>query len=51
MMSIRIRAGAVALAVLAALHVGEAIAQNVPLMGYVAAKNVNPKRLEVFKQG
>src|SRR5882672_5304155 len=28
-----------------------AIAQPVPVLGYVAAKNADPKRLEVFKQG
>jgi putative ABC transport system substrate-binding protein len=28
-----------------------AAAQTVPVIGYVAAKNANPKRLEVFKQG
>jgi putative tryptophan/tyrosine transport system substrate-binding protein len=28
-----------------------AVAQPVPVLGYVAAKNVDPKRLEVFKQG
>jgi len=27
------------------------VAQSLPVMGYVAAKNANPKRLEVFKQG
>ena len=27
------------------------VAQSVPVLGYVAAKNANPKRLEVFKQG
>ena len=26
------------------------VSQSVPVMGYVAAKNANPKRLEVFKQ-
>jgi putative ABC transport system substrate-binding protein len=26
-------------------------AQTIPALGYVAAKNANPKRLEVFKQG
>ena len=35
--------------VLAILHIGDAAAQ--PLMGYVAAKNANPKRLDVFRQG
>ncbi len=40
--------------VLAALSVGEiseTAAQTLPVMGYVAAKNANPKRLEFFKQG
>ena len=27
------------------------IAQSVPVLGYVAAKNANPERLQVFKQG
>jgi len=43
-----------AMLVLAALSVGkisETAAQTLPVMGYVAAKNANPKRLEVFKQG
>src|SRR5579864_3602617 len=26
-------------------------AQTVPVMAYVAARNANPKRLEIFKQG
>ena len=29
----------------------DAAAQTVPVMGYVAARNINPKRLEVFRQG
>lgn len=29
----------------------DASAQPVPVMGYVAARNANPKRLEVFRQG
>ena len=45
------RTGTIALAMFATLNVSGAIAQTVPLMGYVAAKNANPKRLEVFKQG
>jgi putative ABC transport system substrate-binding protein len=45
------RAGTIVLAIFAALGAGESIAQTIPLMGYVAAKNANPKRLEVFKQG
>lgn len=36
---------------LAGFDVTDGIAQTVPVMGYVAAKNANPKRLEVFKQG
>jgi len=43
--------GIVGLALLAAVQLTEASAQPVPVMGYVAAKNANPKRLEVFKQG
>ena len=39
------------LALLAALHVGDGIAQTMPVLGYVAAKNVNPERLTIFKKG
>src|SRR5258705_9081050 len=39
------------LAVLAMGQISETSAQTLPVMGYVAAKNANPKRLEVFKQG
>ena len=39
------------LALLAALHVGDGIAQTMPVLGYVAAKNVNPERFEIFKKG
>jgi putative tryptophan/tyrosine transport system substrate-binding protein len=39
------------LALLAALHVGDGIAQTMPVLGYVAAKNVNPERLGIFKKG
>ncbi len=41
--------GLLGLALLAIFHVGEATAQ--PVLGYVAAKNANPKRLDVFRQG
>jgi putative ABC transport system substrate-binding protein len=44
------RTGMLALA-LAVSQVSETIAQTLPVMGYVAAKNANPKRIEVFKQG
>jgi putative ABC transport system substrate-binding protein len=36
---------------LAGFEVTDGTAQTLPVMGYVAAKNANPKRLEVFKQG
>jgi putative ABC transport system substrate-binding protein len=36
---------------LAAIQSDEAAAQTMSVLGYVAAKNANPKRLEVFKQG
>jgi putative tryptophan/tyrosine transport system substrate-binding protein len=39
------------LAVLAVGQISETAAQTLPVMGYVAAKNADPKRLEVFKQG
>src|SRR5262245_53184866 len=40
-----------ALTLVAMFQVTESLAQPSPVMGYVAAKNVNPKRLEVFKKG
>ncbi|MEA2821733.1 MAG: hypothetical protein QOJ86_3737 [Bradyrhizobium sp.] len=45
------RLGVPGLALLALLHATEVRAQAVPLLGYVAAKDANPKRLEVFKRG
>ena len=45
------RAITLGLALLAASQTTGAAAQTVPVMAYVAAKNANPKRLEVFKQG
>jgi putative ABC transport system substrate-binding protein len=45
------RLGVPGLALLALLHVTGGAAQPIPVMGYVAAKDANPKRLEVFKQG
>jgi putative ABC transport system substrate-binding protein len=47
----RWRTGTLALALLAAVQVTDTVAETVPLMGYVAARNANPKRLDVFKQG
>jgi putative tryptophan/tyrosine transport system substrate-binding protein len=43
--------GVLGLALLAAIQVTDSAAQTTPVMGYVAAKNANPKRLDVFKQG
>lgn len=45
------RTGMLGLALLAAVQATDSAAQTTPVMGYVAAKNANPKRLEVFKQG
>ena len=45
------RTGMLALAVLAVGQISETAAQTLPVLGYVAAKNADPKRLEVFKQG
>jgi putative ABC transport system substrate-binding protein len=50
-MLFRQQVGMQCLALLAFLIATDGIAQPVPVMGYVAAKNANPKRLEVFKQG
>jgi len=38
-------------ALLSPLPVSVSVAQSVPVLGYVAAKNANPERLEVFKSG
>jgi putative tryptophan/tyrosine transport system substrate-binding protein len=45
------RAGMLALTLLAMLQITESAAEPSPVLGYVAAKNANPKRLEVFKKG
>jgi putative ABC transport system substrate-binding protein len=45
------RVGALGLALLLVLPVSPSVAQSEPVLGYVAAKNANPKRLEVFRQG
>src|SRR6266850_1821331 len=45
------RTGMLGLALLVALHVSDGIAQTVPVMRYVAAKNANPERLAIFKKG
>ena len=38
-------------ALLVVIQLTDTAAQTLPVVGYVAAKNANPKRLEVFKQG
>src|ERR1700674_4813968 len=43
--------GLLSAGVLLALPITGSVAQSVPVLGYVAAKNANPKRLEVFRQG
>jgi putative ABC transport system substrate-binding protein len=45
------RAGMLGLALLTIVQVVETNAQTIPVMGYGAAKNANPKRLEIFKKG
>src|SRR5262245_39431883 len=45
------RTKVVALSLVALLQITESPAQAPPVMGYVAAKNADPKRLEVFKKG
>jgi putative tryptophan/tyrosine transport system substrate-binding protein len=40
-----------ALALVTMFQITESFAQPSPVMGYVAAKNANPERLEVFKKG
>jgi len=40
-----------ALTLMALLRITESPAQPSPVVGYVTAKNTNPKRLEVFKKG
>jgi putative tryptophan/tyrosine transport system substrate-binding protein len=45
------RTGMLALTLVAMLPIAESIAQPSPVLGYVAAKNANPQRLEVFKKG
>jgi ABC-type uncharacterized transport system substrate-binding protein len=45
------RPGMLGLALLAMATISHASAPTVPVIGYVAAKNADPKRLEVFRQG
>jgi ABC-type uncharacterized transport system substrate-binding protein len=50
-MSLWPRSGMLGIALLAVVHLTNSAAETVPVVGYVAAKNANPKRLEVLKQG
>jgi putative ABC transport system substrate-binding protein len=45
------RRGLICAALFVVLPASAGIAQSIPVLGYVAAENVDPKRLEVFKQG
>ena len=45
------RPGMLGLALLAMATISHASAQTAPIIGYVAAKNADPKRLEVLRQG
>jgi putative ABC transport system substrate-binding protein len=45
------RTGMLSLALLAALYASDGTAQTMPVIGYVAAKNVNPERLTIFNKG
>src|SRR5450755_2116318 len=45
------RVGVLGIAVLLVLPMSVSVAQSVPVLGYVAAQNANPERLEVFKRG
>jgi putative ABC transport system substrate-binding protein len=45
------RTAMLVLPVLAVGQISETSPQTLPVMGYVAAKNANPKRLEVLNQG
>jgi putative ABC transport system substrate-binding protein len=45
-----LRSAIIGLVLLVAAPGADTSAQTVPVMGYVSAKNANPKRLEVFKQ-
>lgn len=45
------RAGMLGLALLTIVQVAETNAQTIPIMGYVAAKDANVTRLEIFKKG
>jgi putative ABC transport system substrate-binding protein len=45
------RPGMLGLALLTMATISHASDQTVPIVGYVAAKNADPKRLEVFRQG
>jgi hypothetical protein len=45
------RSGVLGLTLLAMAATSHSSAQTIPMMGFVAAKNADPKRLEVFRRG
>ena len=51
MCRLAMRVAVLGIALLLVLPVAASVAQSVLVLGYVAAKNVNPERLEVFKRG
>ena len=50
-MSIWQRTAMVGMTLLMIVNVTDSAAQGLPTIGYVAARNANPKRIEIFKQG
>jgi putative ABC transport system substrate-binding protein len=48
---LKLRGRLLGAALLVVAHASAGFAQSVPLLGYAAAKNADPKRLEAFKQG
>jgi putative tryptophan/tyrosine transport system substrate-binding protein len=48
---LEIRGGLLGIALLLGLPVATSAAESAPVLAYVAAKNANPKRLDVFRQG
>src|ERR1700730_7506704 len=48
---LKLRGRLLGAALLVVAHASAGFAQSIPLLGYAAAKNADPKRLEAFKQG
>jgi putative ABC transport system substrate-binding protein len=45
------RSGLLSLALFALCPIADSVAQSAPTLGYAAAKNANPDRLDIFKKG